>query len=137
MEWIDDPLSDRFHLSCNTVLRTLEIRSSHLFQEYRSTLKKLLSTITSPVFSEVVIIFAGEDVSRPPLGMAGLLREMYEIKEFRLVYCLEALESSRELNLRELTIATQREVADGSFDFLPCPPLVLSRAVTEDDIYLM
>ena len=137
MEWIGYPLIDRFHLSCNTALRTLEVRGSHTFQKYCRTLKKLLSTIISPVFSEIVIVFAGDDVRWPPWGMAGVLREMYEIKEFRLVYRLEVLESSRESNLRELTMATQKEVADGSFDFLPCPPLVLSRAVTRDDVYIM
>jgi len=137
VQWIGDPLTDRFHLSYNTVLRTLEVRGSHLFQKCGRTLKKLLSTITSPVFNEVVIVFAGEDVYCPPLGIAGVLREMYEIKKFHLVYRLEDLESSRESNLRELVVVTQKEVASGSFDFLPCPPLVVSRAVTRDEVYIM
>lgn len=134
MEWTDNPSLHRFHLSYNTVLRTLEVRASSRFQEYCPTLKKLLSAITSPVFSEIVIVFTGDDVRFPPQGVPGVLREMYEVRKFRLVFCLESLDSARESNLRGLKLATQREVAEGFFDFLPCPPLVLSRAVTWDDV---
>lgn len=106
----------------------------HLLQGYSFTLKELLPTITSPVFSEIVIIFTEKDAPfLPPPGMVNVLREMSVIKEFCLAFCLEALELSRVSSLRALTMATQREVAEGSFDFLPRHPSVFSRTVTEYD----
>ena len=137
MEWIGDPSSDRFHLSRNTVLRTLEVRGSHLFREYGHTLKKLLSTITSPLFSDNVIVLTKEVVPWSSWAGADAFREMYEIKKFRLIFCLEMLDASRVSNPRDMIMAVQGELAEGSFDFLPCPPLVLSRTVTQDDLYIM
>lgn len=121
------------HPSRNTVLQSLEIQIFLLFPGYSSALKELLPTIASPVFSEIVVIFPEKDAALPPPGIFGVLREMYLIKGFRLAFCLEALDVSRMSNLRHLMMATQRAVAEGSLDFLPCPPAVFSRTVTEYD----
>lgn len=76
------------------------------------------------------MVFTEEDLHGEPLGVVDVLREMYEIKKFRLVFRLETPEASRVANLQALTTATQEEAAKGSFDFLPCPPLIVSCAVT-------
>ena len=73
----------------------------------------------------------------PPSGMIDVLREMYEIKNFRLVFYLEASEESRVSNLQLLRETTQEAVGKGSYNFLPYPPLVISRAVSQDDLYIM
>lgn len=99
-------------------------------------LGELLATITSPVFSEIVVVFTEEDAHWPPQGITDVLREMYGIQKFRVVFCLETLEALRTSNLRALTLATQREVASGSFDFLPCPPLICSRMVTKREHFM-
>ena len=69
--------------------------------------------------------------------MIDVLREMYEIKNFRLVFYLEASEESRVSNLQVLKETTQEAVGNGSFNFLPYPPLVISLAVSRDDLYIM
>ena len=53
--------------------------------------------------------------------MAGALREMYRIRQFRLEICLE---SFRDAYLQDLEIIIRIEVAKGSYDFLPYPPVV-------------
>ena len=138
MEWIDSASPQRFDLSCNTALQSLEVRATGGFQECnRHTLQEALRTITSPVFSEIIVVFNEEDVHWPPPGMIDVLREMYEIKNFRLVFYLEASEESRVSNLQVLKETTQEAVGNGSFNFLPYPPLVISLAVSRDDLYIM
>jgi len=110
-------------LSRNTVLRSLEVQASSAI---RPILEGLLSTIASPVFSEIVVVFSADDVCWPPCGLAEMLHEMYEIREFRVAFCLEA-EEIRASNLRTLKSATQADVANGSYDFLPGPPVIFSR----------
>jgi len=116
--------AQNFNLSRNTVLQSLEVRT---LWGRGPTLEELLPTITSPVFSEIVVVFSEDEVRWPPWGLANLLREVHKIKEFRLAFCLETTERLRAANLRYLTLATQAEVAKGSYDFLPRPPLVFSR----------
>ena len=69
--------------------------------------------------------------------MIDVLREMYEIKNFRLVFYLEASQESRVSNLQVLRETTQEAVGKGSYNFLPYPPLVIFRAVSQDDLYIM
>ena len=78
-----------FDLSCNTALQSLEVQTTGGFQECnRHILREALRTITSPVFSEIVVVFNEEDVHWLPSGMIDVLREMHEIKNFRLVFYL-------------------------------------------------
>ena len=100
-------------------------------RDYGRTLKEFFPTITSPVFSEIVVIFPGE-VSWPR-GLAEVLHEIYRIREFRLVFCLETMERSRVVDLQAFEIATRAEMAKGSYDFLPCPPVIFFRALTKYD----
>ena len=69
----------------------------------------------------------------PPRGLDEVLREMHEIKGFRVAFCLETLEELGEQNLHQLTLETRASAAAGAYDFLPCPPLVFSRTVTRYD----
>ena len=103
-----------------------------LWQTVR-TIKELLSTIKSPAFSEIVVVFSEQGVYWTWGLPLTLFREMYEIKEFRLAFCLEAPEESRVQDVRQLASRTRVEVAKGTFDFLPSPPSVFSRTVTGYD----
>jgi hypothetical protein len=56
---------------------------------------------------------------------------MYEIREFRVAFCLETTERFGVLNSQDLESAMQVEVAKSSYDFLPHPPLVFSRTLAK------
>ena len=101
--------------------------------EFSRILKEFLPTITSPVFSEIVVIFSEEEVLWPPWDLAEVLREIHEIRKFHLAFCLETMERIRAMNLRALSLATQREVEKGTYDFLACPPAVFSRTPANCD----
>ena len=60
--------------------------------------------------------------------MALVIRYFYELKEFKVAFCLEASERSRVEELHALKVDTEKAVAAGLYDFLPCPSLVFSRA---------
>ncbi|KAF9645693.1 hypothetical protein BDM02DRAFT_3189480 [Thelephora ganbajun] len=120
-----------FDLSRNTVLRSLEVRAGLDPWVFTRALKELLLTITSPVFSEIVVVFSEEEVQWPPLGLAEALRGIYQVRAFRLAFCLETVEWVEAENLRALTSTTQADVANGFYDFLPCPPVVFSRTVAK------
>ena len=61
------------------------------------------------------------------------MRELYNIKEYRAVFCLEAREALGEEKLHILGLNTEKAVAAGLYDFLPCPPLVISRTFVRDN----
>ena len=111
----------------------MEVHASPRLREYGDALKELLLTVKSPAFFEVVVIFSEEEVRRPPLGLASVLREMYEVREFRVVYCLETIERIEASMMQALTLEVRVETALGSFDFLPCLPLVSSRTLSKYD----
>lgn len=119
-------------LSCNTILRSLEVKVSLIAEssKHARTIRDLLSTITSPAFSEVVVVFCEMDVRWPPRGLNEVLREMYKIKRFRVAFCLETQEELRAQGLHQLSVGTGATVAGGAYDFLPSPPLVFSRRGT-------
>jgi len=96
-------------------------------------IKELFSTIVSPVFSELVVVFSEGEAHCPSGDLACALREMHTIKGFRVAFCLEVLEELRVLGLHRLTLETRAATVAGTYDFLPCPPLVFSRAVTRYD----
>ena len=66
-------------------LRSPEVRVLNRLHEHGYTLKELLRAIGSPVFSEIIVVLSGRDACRSPMGMAGALRKMHEIK-FRLIF---------------------------------------------------
>lgn len=102
-------------------------------QDHARTVNETLFTITSPVFSEIVVVFSERQVYHPLERLAWVLREMYEIKRFKVAFCLEALEESRAEKLHHLTLRTKEAAVAGTWDFLSCPPLVFSRTATRYD----
>ena len=86
-------------------------------------LTELLSTITSPVFSDLVIAVASYETRLPwAVPLFGELRVMNEVKRFRLVFLLETLGYSEAE--RELAEALDTATALGLLDFLDSPPTI-------------
>ena len=129
----------QFHLLCNTALKSMEVLISAIItpsQTFSRRVEELLLTITSPVFSEIIVIFSERDVHCVSGIFAWILHEMYKVKEFRVAFCLETLEESRVANLHKLISETRAAVRAGTYDFLSCPPSVFSRTVTRYDRFM-
>lgn len=131
-----DIIFSAFHQLCdlsrNTALRSLELMGSLISNSPKHArtikeVKQLLSTITSPTFSEIVVVFSESDAHWMPRGLGEALRDMHDIKKFRVAFCLETLGGFMAPSLRELTLETKRTTALGTYDFLPCPPVVFAR----------
>lgn len=122
----------RFNLSSNTALRSLEVLGTLIADPPKNApvVSDLLSTIRSPAFSELIVVFSEFEIRWPLKGLDEVLREMYKVKKFRVSFCVETLEELRVWNLRRLTSDTRKAVARGAYDFLPSPPFVYSRTVT-------
>jgi len=133
MEPIVSGSSQGFDLSRNTALRSLELRASPHLPEYGNTLKELLPTIKSPVFSEIVVVFSEEDVRWLPPVVTNVLLEMYKIRKFRVAFCLETIERFEAYSSRLLMSEIEGGAFKGSLDFLPCPPSVFSRTQAKSD----
>jgi len=112
-----------FDLSKNRSLRSLEVTaydiSGHDQVAVLRFFRGLLATITSPAFSEVVIVFEdlfirNTDLFRPNIFRA--VRCMYEVKPFRLAFCLEIWEGDREKTADSLKRYIDVEVARGGLD---------------------
>ena len=126
------PSPQNLDLSRNKVLRSLEVRDLIIFQpEFKCALRQFLPTITSPVFSEIVVV--SPDEPRKLCGMAQALRQLYEIRRFCLAFCLETADQSGVGNLQALEIAIRNKVTQGSYDFLPRPPVVFACTLTKYD----
>ena len=126
-----------FDFSHNTVLRSLEVRLSSAFppsHHYERTIEAL-STITSPVFSEVVIVIVSEEAGWWHKPLAEVLSEMYKTKEFKAVFRVQTPEELRVPALQRFTSSTRQAVEEGRYDFLPRPPVVHSRPVSSFDSF--
>ena len=90
--------------------------------------------ITSPVFSELVVVFRERDSTclNWEVITFEILREMYQVKPFQLVFLPELLDSLQSDTQRELEISLELATEEGRFDFLDSPPTIrctrLSRA---------
>jgi hypothetical protein len=86
------------------------------------------STITSPVFSELVIILGDNAVTYLPSEARFLeaLRTMRGVRPFKLVFLLMALDKTREEQRRKLEGALDAAIARGLLDFLDSPPTIRS-----------
>lgn len=113
-------------------LRSLEIplKNISLYPAVaQSFLRDLLSTIRSPVFSDLVIVLEDRtthDTRFFQHTLFGVVRCMYEVRPFRLVFCLEIWDGDQEDTARMLKRYIDAEVAEGGLEFLPCPPLIVS-----------
>lgn len=144
-----------FDLSKNTSLRTLEtdVRSISAKGDTASDfLKTVLSTITSPLPLDVVIIHGEFGVGYPirnetrgPVFVDDLsaelrvnfvrrhaerfkvFREMHKVRKFRLVLRAEVLEWAKKHAVETLERTLEEEAKDGGLDYLGCPPLIVSQ----------
>jgi len=86
----------------------------------------MFSTITSPVFSELVIVFAGHGISRlsQDAPLFTTLYTMNQIRPFKLVFLLEILGRSQEEALRELAAVLKPVYAKDLLYFLDFSPVI-------------
>ena len=84
----------------------------------------IFSTITSPTFSELVIVHTGYAMDHLPREVAlfETLRKMNEVRRFKLVFLLEVEEFWDPR--RELSKALDSVAAKGLLDFLDSPPTI-------------
>ena len=84
---------------------------------------EVFSTITSPVFSELVVALGLFETCLPwALLFFQALRTMNEVRPFKLVFLLEVLDF-REAQ-QELMEALDSATAKGHLDFLNSPPTI-------------
>lgn len=113
-----------FDLSHLRSLQSLEVTVSsipHTRQDTLDLFRDVASTITSPVFSEVVIIFQRPDLYRPTYIPFDVFREMYSKREFRLVFCLEVPKSHRNFGLDVMRRNLDWGESHQKLDFLASP----------------
>ena len=157
-----------FDLSRNKSLRTLEVSASSIHGVLRGTspdapsslLKHAFSTITSPAFSEVVVVYRDYDFSGvqdtefshlPPLcevpqvekaredsqhrALFEMFREIYKVREFRLVLCADVRYRVGEYTVQMLREAIAAEKAERGFDvFFPEPLVIYNPRESQVDV---
>ena len=90
---------------------------------HSTVLTGLLSTITSPAFSELVIAVARYETHLPwSIPLFGELRATHEVRYFKLVFLLETLGLPEAE--RELVEALDLVASNGLLDFLYTPPTI-------------
>ena len=121
-------------LSNNGSLRSLEITVKDISQcpeVALGFLRTLLSTITSSVFFDVVIVLwdmTARDAHFFRRALFGVARGLYAVKPFRLVFRFQIRDGYREDTLEKLTRYVDVEVAEGGLGYLPRPPVVVVSA---------
>ena len=94
---------------------------------YNTTVKEVFSTLTSPVFSELVIVLPGHGANAlrwEPIFFKTL-RWMYKFRPFKLVFLPEGPFFGREGVTRlEVAEALDSATANGFLSFLDSPPSV-------------
>ena len=127
-----------FNLSRLCALRSLQVAdltNNHdtTQDQNHAILMEVFSTITSPVFSELVIILVGDEIICLPREamMFQTLRKMYEVRPFKLVFSFEGPPPvpregrSVPAGVRRKLEKTLESVATKGFlDFLDSPPTI-------------
>lgn len=87
---------------------------------------KTFITITSPVFSELVVILREENIAylQCEVVMFKILRKMSGIRPFKLVFLLEVSDPSQQKARQETEKALDFLAARGVIDFLDSPPII-------------
>ena len=120
-----------FDLSRNKALRTLEIRARYLYDARLMT--HALSTISSPVFSEVTVIYLNSDLSdctsleevpRRHLRFK-VFREMRSVRDFQLVLCAIDRTNVGKDSVEELKDIVEEEKVKMGGDAIFPEPLVI------------
>ena len=91
-----------------------------------STIMGVFSTIASPVFSELVVVLAGDPATYLPRNVAlfETLGRMNAVRPFNLVFLLNVSESFRGEARPKLKGALDSVTAKGLLDFLDSPPTI-------------
>jgi hypothetical protein len=89
---------------------------------------KIFSTVTSPAFSEFVIVVGADAATYLPSEVAlfETLRVMNRVRPFKLVFLLVALDSFRGEARRKLAEALDLVTAGDLLGFLDSPPTIRS-----------
>jgi len=119
-----------FDLSRFHSLQSLEVPASSLSQareDAPNLLRDIFSTITSPEFAEIILVFQRPDLYRPYYIPFDVFREMYSKRKFRLVFCLEVLKEYRPVWLEILRQRMDSEITHQRLDFLASPPTLAIR----------
>ena len=117
-----------FGLSNSRSLRTLEVEIALTSSgQGMGFLGDLLSTVTSPVFSDVVIILQDIIVHRdiPLNALFRAVHDMSKVKAFRLVFRLGKLPRDRERDREKLKELIEAEAAKGGLGLLLHPPAIV------------
>ena len=124
-----------FNLSSSGLLRTLEVPAGCLGTKENSLdkisrlFKYALSTIQTPTFSQVKVIYRGFDLStkyaiKYSAKQFELLREVHKVRDFQLVLYVDVQERHGKHVVQMLNEAVAAEKARGGFDHLFTEPLV-------------
>ena len=139
-----------FDLSRHKSLRTLEILAQFITST-SNLLKHVLSTIASPAFLEVVVIYQDRDFRGVRTAWASYkwgpfqvmsqserakeasrhherfnaLREVYKVREFQLLLCADVWERVGDYSMRTLKAAVAVEKANGVFGDFSSEPIVI------------
>ena len=138
-----------FDLSRNKSLRILEITASSIVNGKSGFFTHVLSTITSPTFLEVIVLYRDYDFHavipprrgdchtyyrtsesdvREPLWhyrLFEVFREMHEIRKFRLVLCADVWDRVGKYTMQALKQAVAAEKARRGLDDIFPEPLVV------------
>ena len=123
-----------FNLSRNKSLRTLEVTAFHigiamLCHSPNTAMRPLtyaLSTITSPMFSEVIVFYRERDFDVVPMHRQQFkgFRMMYKVRGFRLALCVDAWGGKMERYVRRLKMVVAAERENKGFNDIYLEPPV-------------
>lgn len=93
----------------------------------------IFSTITSPVFSELVIVLGGGAIARLPSDAAlfETLCAMNKVRPFKLVFSLAVPDRPQGGTRRKLEKAIDSVTAKGFLDFLDSPPAIYPAGLSD------
>ena len=118
-------LLQEYDLSHLRSLRSFEVTASSMSQARKDApdlLRDIISTIQSPMFSEVILVFQRADLYRPYYILFEMFRQMHSKRKFRLVFCLEVSKKHMDLGLQVMRQRMEYELAERRLDFLESPP---------------
>ena len=116
-----------FNLSRLKVLRSLEVGTwitDLIPASHHAIVMEVFSTITSPVFSELVVIVQANGMACLPLGLPlfETLHMMHKVRPFKLVFLLTDLDLFQEETRRKSAGTSDSVTVRGLLDFLVSPP---------------
>jgi len=114
-------------LSGLKVLRSLQVKelvtNLYVLDFHSAVVMEAFSTIASPVFSELVIVYPDFAINNLPRQVLfEMLRKMDKIRRFKLVFLVETKDERGAR--RELAAALDSIAAEGLLDFLDSPPTI-------------